>query len=236
MHIRRALAAVVLTTAMLSGCSTQPPTSPTTAEANETSTPAPAPTKPALADLIVTPEGIGDVIVGEPPRSENAETALLTFVEGYCQPAIDELIELYGSEPGLSPDKWVANFEPALSGQSDSPFAVSVVDDAINLIVINDPALQTGEGVGLGSTRAELLAAYPNATLEPGSIANTSELYVVEGEHSRIEMEISLTNEVVGLENAALNTVWSFRVNNDKYEPTSWAGIDAGSAVTCIPA
>ena len=159
------------------------------------------------------------------------------FVEGYCQEAIDNYVSRNGEDPEVPSDKWVANFEPALSGQSEfSPFAVAVTEGGISLITIDDPALRTAEGIGIGSTRAEFLAAYPNAQPAKGSIPDASELFVIEGEQGRIEMEIALTNDVVGLQDAPLNTVWSFRVNNDDHEPGSWAGVDAGSAVRCISA
>lgn len=237
MIIARTFTAVALASVLLVGCATQPSTTPTTAPSTSEA-PTPAAEKPAVADLVVTPEGIGDVAIGEAPKVDNPETDLLVFIEGYCQAAIDELVDGGTTDVMFSPDKWVANFEPALSGEggSDEPFAVAVPEGEITLIVIGDSALRTAEGIGLGSSRAELLAAYPDAQPAEGGIPNASELYTVEGDNGRIELEIALTNDVVGLEDAPLDTVWSFRVTTKEFEPSSWAGIDAGSAVRCISA
>lgn len=85
---------------------------------------------------------------------------------------------------------WVANYEPALTSDSNQPFAVGMSGDVIGVIGAFDGTLSTEAGISIGSSRAELLAAYPggfSATLsEPGM----STIYTIDGSVGFMQIEV----------------------------------------------
>ena len=50
----------------------------------ETPTPTPEPTKPALSELVLTTEGLGDLVVGEPAPDTDPELALVEWDPVNC--------------------------------------------------------------------------------------------------------------------------------------------------------
>jgi len=152
-------------------------------------TPTPSPTKPALADLVLSPDGLGDVAINQPVPSS---TLLFTFDPTKCVSA----------ETGIaagSPDAgaWTATYPPVdPSNPQQAPFIL--VDRPQNLtgtvttIWVWSPGVHTAAGIQVGSTRAQLLAAYPHPdAVEHGAI---SDVYVIDGSVGHLVMEVARTD------------------------------------------
>lgn len=122
---------------------------------------------PDLSALTVTTTGLGPLRVGVPVES-NPGAAMITYDEDYCVEQVGQLGEEWDPARGPAGEWLAAGYDPApaLDGELSPPFAVAVGDDGVlTQIAVLATQLRTPEGIGIGSTRAELLATYTN--LEP---------------------------------------------------------------------
>jgi hypothetical protein len=149
-----ALAVVLL----CSGCGDAPGVEPTvtpTATVAPSATPTPVVelSKPTVAELVLSPEGLGPLVVGQAPPAGDPERDILIYSTTVCQAAVDE-----GYRD--TADMWVANYEPALSGNDVDPFGAWVEAGELEALAVYNEAIRTAEGIHLGSTAAEVTAAY----------------------------------------------------------------------------
>ncbi len=109
---------------------------------------------PALAELVVSPSGLGPLAVGVPPEA-NPGAAMIEWDADHCA---SELFE--GTDPG----RWVPAGYDDDPGRGDrEPFGISLDDTGrVAWIDVRSDAPRTAEGVGLGTTLADLEAAYPD--------------------------------------------------------------------------
>lgn len=162
MNARVALATLVVLAC--AGCGGGPPTaSPSPTESvTPSATPTPTPTvasKPDLYDLVITPEGIGPLVIGHAPPVTDPAVDILVYVPDACAWAQAEEPSFPDSDLG----KWKANYDIDLTQDTLGPFGVFVRDDGVlQIIGVYDERLRTETGAHLGMTRDELLAAYPS--------------------------------------------------------------------------
>lgn len=175
-----ALAAI----SMLAGCSTFPQASGPTETATPSATPSPAPTKPALSQLVVGPAGLGPLRLGSPVPAESTATAVVDYRADACGAESEN--------PGLG--LWLPSYpgeEAAHGGQG--PFSVQTEDDAregaISKIWVWSSKIATSTGVHPGSLLAEVEAAYPS----PSSVirGTFTSLYVIDGTSGRMVIEVA---------------------------------------------
>lgn len=122
---------------------------------------------PGLDALVVTTTGLGPLQVGVSAET-NPGAAMITYDEDYCAEQVAQLGETWDPARGSAGEWLAAGYDPApaLDGELSPPFAVAVGDDGVlTQIAVLATQLRTPEGIGIGSTRAELLATYTN--LEP---------------------------------------------------------------------
>ena len=149
--MKRMMLAVVLTLFTLSACgsSDKPEASPSTPTATQETTPIPTPTvfePPKLESLIVAPGGIGPLEVGM-----TVEQALATQVAQRRQTSEDDGCDL----PELT---WHKSYQDALDvwvGENGKIVSIGVYE----------PGPHTVEGIGVGSTMADISRAYENAEM-----------------------------------------------------------------------
>ena len=168
MKIATALALALVV--VCAGCAPQAgPEVPTlTPIESETPTPTPTPTvalsKPALSELvlspegILTPEGIAPVLIGAAPSAADPEVDILTYQADACEWVLDEYSDFEPSRIGM----WVPNYGPHTSTDEPGPFGVYLVDGQITFIGSYSEELRTATGAHLHMTRDELLAVYPD--------------------------------------------------------------------------
>jgi len=180
MNIPRAVVAAVLAIS-LAGCAPEA-APPEVAEPApiETPTPTPEPTKPTLSELVLTTEGLGDLVVGEPVPDTDPELALVDWDPVNC---VVEGSGLSEGDPGAG--SWVPTYDDGAFTTLTSPDK----DGAIIVISGSDSALATDEGIALGSSVADVEAAYPDATLLEGEL---STVYIVEGDAGKLLIEVAI--------------------------------------------
>ena len=145
------------------------------------SLPTPEPTKPEVKDLLLSTEGLGPLVLGQKPPTTDPSVDTLLYEPDICADV----------PYSATPDMWVANYPEDAEGHR--PFATTFLDgtDTLALISIFSPEISTAEGIHLGSTRADVLAAYPDGFSSQLDNKGMSTAYVVKGTVGQLIIEVT---------------------------------------------
>ncbi len=182
----RSIAITALVLVALTSCTPTSDAGSTPVVPSSTATPTSEPptAKPELSELVIGPEGLGPLVIGAAPPSFGPDLDVLVFVDDYCAAAY---ADGYASEPGL----WVENYPEALAGDADRSFGVWVSDGVLEEITVYKPGILTDRGIGVGSTRDEVLAAYPEGFSSNYLPVWTNSVYAVDGKTGHLLIEVA---------------------------------------------
>jgi len=118
----------------------------------------PTPTKPALSELEIGPNGMGDLVIGQPVPSG---TALVRWNPAACAET-----GLAVGQPGAG--QWQSTYPDDPDGPfQPDPFRIAVAGGVQGAPIIaigaNSPHITTAKGIHLGSGHEDVFAAYPDA-------------------------------------------------------------------------
>jgi hypothetical protein len=176
--------AVALALAACASGGGSPSSSPSSTEsesASPTPTPTPEPTRPATADLVLTPDGLGTLVIGVAPSAE-PELQMIEFVPDYCA---------FEGGPYLAGDPAAARWIPIaeyLGSGGDLHWSVDAYDGPLARIDVHDSTVPTDRGIRIGDSRAAALAAYPDAVIVPQW---GTDLLVLPGSQGVLHLEIA---------------------------------------------
>lgn len=175
---RSALVVPVVLVALLTGCGGDVPAetpAPSASASVPSPTPTPTPTAPAAADLVLTTTGLGTLAFGEAP-SVDPLMQMVAEDPNAC-------VEYSGAAPG-TPESTRWRPVPAYDGL----FGVAVVDGVLTRVDIFSAAIPTDEGIHLGSPAADVVAAYPTASV---TNLDLTDVVVVADAHGTLMIEIA---------------------------------------------
>lgn len=168
---------------------TSPPTS-TSPSSSSSATPSPAtggPTPPPLSSLTLTTEGLGTLVVGSPVPDQDSSASIVTWDADYCGslPTPDgnyagAFIPLYPKVDSSSLGEREVFVVVTTEGNDLSP---------VSSIRVLTPEVLTAENIGVGSSRAELLEAYPR--FDRVTKDHLSDTYSIEGENGQLVFEVA---------------------------------------------
>ncbi|WP_146134396.1 hypothetical protein [Glaciihabitans tibetensis] len=206
---------------------TTTPTAPATPAVPAVSAP-PADSVPPIESLIVSADGLGPITLGSSWEPENADTAIARWNPTYC------LDRGLAEDKGAPEGGWEANYQDVATPAGSSlrkPFVLSgTAPDSITSVLVYSADITTPEGIHVGSSREEVLAAYPTFDqVTPGTMAD---VYVINGTHGRLVIEVAAAITDAGPGDWAPgveNTVLWMRVAPLNDQPVgSLAGSDSG--------
>lgn len=184
MHLRIASVALLATAVLMgvSACTPGGPTAETSPSASDTPTPTPtstpssSPTPPVPEQPALDHEGIGPLHLGDDPALADP-----SFIEGLPQECEGEQFigwQAVQHGDGLAKEDMPVFLAGALRpGETISRFQSSAA------------GLLTSEGIGVGSSRAELLAAYPAAVFLESR--NGRDRYLVAGSPGDLYFDVT---------------------------------------------
>ena len=171
--------AIALAVATTAGCSAMPPTPEASIEPTPTTPADPAATS-ALAGLVLSPEGIGPIVYGEPVPAFDPNTEPVVWDETFCDWSAELRAEGYVEHPG-----WKANYPMSAT----TPFIVELgggdePSSPVDRITIWSAEIRTADDLGIGSALADLQDAYGAKLL--GVPDGTYPGYAVMGDHGQL--------------------------------------------------
>lgn len=174
-RVRPVLVAAVII-GVLAGCTTSPPqASPSTPATSETpsASPEPAPTRPVTGELVLSTEGFAATAIGSAPATD-AATSMATYDPSGC-----DGYGLWTTDPSYAT---TAFFGPDIAFGAGGAGVVERIE-------LYSDVISTNAGIRLrGSTREDVEAAYPDATM---SWQNLTDVYLVEGDAGDLLIEIA---------------------------------------------
>ena len=234
MRVRRVLV-IVAAMLLLVGCggSTQPGPAVDKTEAEPAADPEPDPEPgpepepepetdphPALEDLVISTSGLGPLTVGLPPEGNPGE-AMIEWDPEYC---VSEMWEGEGDPGGWSASGYSSDTN--YMGEPTEPaFYLEADDDTVLRIDVMGAGPRTAEGVGIGTTLAELQATYPDLR---GPHDNTiSQVWWLQDEHGTLVFETQ--GDADGLRPAGTQeSVILVRVLAPGFDP-AWGAANSGN-------
>ncbi|MEO8262608.1 MAG: hypothetical protein ABI566_08575 [Pseudolysinimonas sp.] len=176
-----AVAIPLVLLALLAGCGGEPPEASPAPSASETETPTPTPTPeptaPAAADLVLTTSGMGTLEFGVAPSTDPV-TQMIAVDPAACA-------EFW---PVGSPEASRPRPIAAYGGSTTPMFGVVVLDGVLTRIDLFTPDIPTDAGIRIGSTAADVSAAYPSATV---TTLDLTDVVTVADEHGTLMIEIA---------------------------------------------
>lgn len=137
--------------------------------------------RPSLDSLVISPDGVGPLRLGETPPTGGAG-AMVEWLDGDC-------IEVADDGSGRVAGRWAATYARRTTpfGTWSEPFGMAVDDGRVSRIEVLTNGLATSTGVEVGDTLDDVRAAYPDATLVghvggSGQIPDRDVWAVVEGD------------------------------------------------------
>ena len=149
-------------------------------------TPTPVPTKPALADIVLSPDGLGDIVL-------NAPVPATTFLFSYNP------TECVSTETGVTATSplagaWKTTYAPVDPANPDLvPFILKndpqTTTGPVSYVWVWSPGVHTQPGIQVGSSRHDVLAAYPH----PDAITHgvLSDVYSINGAVGKLVIEVA---------------------------------------------
>jgi hypothetical protein len=149
-----------------------------------TPTPTPEAKAPAIDELMLTPDGMGTLVIGQEPHMEPA----LQMLEVDPAACADERT---GFEAGVEPgDPAAVRWIPiaAYSVDGFAPWSVDVADGILWRIDLFDGSIPTDAGIRIGDPADAALAAYPDSMV---SEQWATDVIVVPGTHGVMHIEVA---------------------------------------------
>lgn len=167
---------------------------------------------PAVEDLVITPAGLGPLMLGESP----AGTPVVRWDGTACA----------GTDV---PGRWVAAYpagENAIGGAS-LPFTVQVLDDRVVRVEVHTPGPRTISGIQVGSTLADVRALHPELTLLSAD-GDVEAWGVTDGEHT-FAVEVAANPPGGGLwSDAEVGRVLAMVAAAGPYDHPAWGADTCG--------
>jgi hypothetical protein len=184
---------LLLSLAACTPAASAPTAEPTADQPTESATPEPT-GPPDLEDLTLTTEGLGTLAIGGPLPEAADESSLIVYDAEFCTD------DRTGTPAGIEPGSNAAGlWLPAEQYRTEdgqgfvrAPFGVGIWDDANQRIEIEDESLATDAGITLGSTAADIAAAYDDVQLVPEGLVT---LHVVNGSAGKLVFEVATEDE-----------------------------------------
>ncbi|WP_179872085.1 hypothetical protein [Microcella indica] len=167
---------------------TETPSASETAEAEPTPTPL---SRPALADLELSPDGLGPLLLGEPPVSDPALRMVAFEPEGCTDAETGESFGIVAGDPEAG--GWFIDPSyrlPATPSFGGNPFGVGVDEsegNAVTRIDLYSADIPTDEGIRIGDSRADVEAAYPGASVAESYL---TDIFVISGPSGLLQIEV----------------------------------------------
>jgi hypothetical protein len=168
-----------------------------------------------LSQLVLSPDGLGPLVIGSPVPVEPASTAVVVWNPTYCG----------------GTGAWLPNYPDGPLGPNGDPtgipfyFAVGHKTDDLKYINVDSTQIKTSAGISIGSTRQQVLAAYPRFdAIVAGPV---TDLYEINGPNAKLVIEVERT----GGDPDYANRVALMEVNWLGSAPGSLYGNDAGGGI-----
>lgn len=181
-----------------------------------TITPLP-PTKPTLDELLVSPDGVGPLVIGHRVKVEPAGLALVKFDANHCERP---------GEPGNA--GWESTYSERSFNIATNP---ETQTGAIRTILVTSSHLTTYNAIHIGSTAAQLKAAY--GTFDQVIHGQITDLFILRGSHGQLAFEVARqatfgTDKTPYWSKSDVNRVQFMSVWRLSDKPLAFSGTDGG--------
>lgn len=179
---------------------------------------------PSVSSLVITPEGMNGLVIGEP-----IPASMATWDPQGCRPGNENQADYFAEDDPV----WQAfiptydTFTYQKDGYTHEAYPFEPHHDEngnLRWLRVRSDQIRSDRGIGIGSSEADVRSAYPDAEVFLKGAGDAYRTYNITGETGRLVIEIA----GAGFEYGAAPTVWTMYLESPDEELHSIGGGDAG--------